>query len=63
MDHWKDGSWGLLGLLLGLGDGALPESVPETPPDHSEMTESAGASGLPPLGLNRPVVLTDLSLK
>ena len=42
------------------GHGSFPKSVPEPPPDHGEVPHAAGASSLPPAGLNRPVVLPDL---
>ena len=43
-------------LLLGDGSGTLPESVAEPPADDLEVADAAGAGGLPPLGLDGPVV-------
>ena len=44
-------------LLAGLGGGTLLlESVAETPADDLEVADAAGAGGLPPLGLDGPVV-------
>lgn len=42
--------------LTGLGLATLTESVAETTTDNLQVTHSASSSGLPPLGLNRPVV-------
>merc|ERR1719183_211333 len=52
---------GLGGLLLAHGLGLLTESVAKLPADEVEMPHPAGAGGLPPLGLHRPVVLPDAS--
>lgn len=46
----------LSGSLAGLGHGSLPESVAETPANGLQVAHTAGSGGLPPLGLNRPVV-------
>ena len=35
------------------------ESGPELPPDNLEVLHASGAGGLPPLGLDGPVVLAD----
>ena len=48
----------LLILLLRDGDRALPEAVPEPPPDVGEVPHPAGAGGLPPSGLDGPAVLS-----
>lgn len=42
--------------LLGLGLGALAEAVAETATHHLQVAHAAGAGGLPPLGLDGPVV-------
>ena len=42
--------------LAGLGHGSLPESVLEAPADSLQVAHTASTSGLPPLGLHRPVV-------
>lgn len=42
--------------LLGLSLGALTEAVAETATDHLQVAHAASASGLPPLGLDGPVV-------
>lgn len=47
-----------LGGLLGFGLGTFTEAVTETSTDNLQMTHAAGTSGLPPLGLNGPVVYT-----
>ena len=47
----------LLILLLGDGDRALPEPVPEAPADVGEVPHPAGAGGLPPAGLDGPAEL------
>ena len=41
-------------LLLRDGDGALPEAVPELPPDDGEVAHAPGAGGLATTGLHRP---------
>merc|ERR1712018_140268 len=55
MDYHKPSF--LLILLLGDGDRALPESVPEAPADVGEVPHPAGAGGLPPAGLDGPAEL------
>lgn len=45
-----------LGGLAGLSLTALTETVAETATHHLQVTHSAGAGGLPPLGLDGPVV-------
>ena len=47
--------------LAGLGHGSLPESVAETPADRLQVAHTASSGGLPPLGLDRPVVGAQLS--
>lgn len=42
--------------LLGLGLGALAESVAETAAHNLQVLHATGAGGLPPLGLHGPVV-------
>lgn len=42
--------------LPGLGLGAFAESVAETAAHNLQVAHAAGASGLPPLGLDGPVV-------
>lgn len=42
--------------LTGLGLTSLTESVAETTTDDLQVTHSAGSGGLPPLGLDGPVV-------
>lgn len=44
------------GSLAWLGHLALPESVGELLADGLQVAHSAGAGGLPPLGLHGPVV-------
>ena len=41
-------------LLDGLRGGALPEAVPEPPPDDRQVAHAAGAGGLAPAGLHGP---------
>jgi len=47
----------LLFLLVGDGNGALPESVAEPPPDDLEVGHTASAGHLSADSLLRPVVL------
>merc|ERR1711893_374335 len=48
-------------FLLGEGDGdsSFPKSIAEFPADNGQMTHAAGTGGLPPAGLDGPVVLAD----
>lgn len=51
--------WMLLCLCLGLtwlSLGSFTESVAETSADNLQVADSTSSSGLPSLGLNRPVV-------
>jgi len=41
----------------------LTESVAELPADNIQMPHSASTSGLPPAGLDRPVVFPDFSCR
>ena len=49
-------------LLDGLRGGALPEAVPEPPPDDRQVAHAAGAGGLAPAGLHGPEKKTIVEL-
>lgn len=51
----------LCGSLAGLGDLSLAETVAELATHNLQVAHAASSGGLPPLGLDRPVVGTDLS--
>lgn len=49
----------LIFFLLRDGNNSLAESIAELPSDDGKVTHAAGSCGLPPVGLDGPVVATD----
>lgn len=60
--YWRSGSLFAGQSLLGLSLGALTETVAETATHHLQVAHAASASGLPPLGLDGPVVYIGIKI-
>merc|ERR1712012_1145603 len=59
----SSGWWNLGLFLLALSPCHLAEPVAELPADDGKGPHATGASGLPPLGLDRPVVSPNLGCR